>query len=83
MLAPFAVFKVFKSHFVFASSEVMNELGGSSIALFGRVGGGIYSKASDVGADLSGKSSAEMYGLPDGNVVLFSISWSTARVCPP
>merc|ERR1711959_144852 len=47
--------------FSFAEPKVLFEcisgygLGGSSMALFGRVGGGIFTKAADVGADLSGK----------------------------
>merc|ERR1719231_1586953 len=37
-------------------------LGASSVALFCRVGGGIYTKAADVGADLSGKNE---YGMDE------------------
>ena len=37
-------------------------LGGSTVALFGRVGGGIYTKAADVGSDIAGKN---VHNLPE------------------
>jgi len=68
VLALWITILAFKRFFHFDSSEEMYDaiagygLGGSSIALFGRVGGGIYTKAADVGADLSGKND---YGLEE------------------
>ncbi len=58
------VFKVGSENSISTLAELVAGygLGGSSMALFGRVGGGIFTKAADVGADLVGKLGL---GLPE------------------
>ncbi|HRG46499.1 MAG TPA: V-type H(+)-translocating pyrophosphatase [Leptospiraceae bacterium] len=61
ILGLIALFLIFTGSYPGMEKHILMEalagfgLGGSSVALFARVGGGIYTKAADVGADLVGK----------------------------
>lgn len=61
VLGLIALFLIFTGSYPGMEKHILMEalagfgLGGSSVALFARVGGGIYTKAADVGADLVGK----------------------------
>lgn len=63
-VAGFGVLGVSTIYLITKNVDVLSgfSLGASSIALFARVGGGIYTKAADVGADLVGKVEA---GIPE------------------
>ena len=63
-VAGFGVLGVSAIYLITKNVDVLSgfSLGASSIALFARVGGGIYTKAADVGADLVGKVEA---GIPE------------------
>ena len=56
------VYIVFKDHAELSSIIHSFAVGASSIALFARIGGGIYTKAADVGSDIAGKV---IQGIPE------------------
>jgi K(+)-stimulated pyrophosphate-energized sodium pump len=62
LLGMAAIFYFFKDHSDFVQILTSFGFGGSLVAFFARVGGGIYTKAADVGADLAGKVEA---GIPE------------------
>ncbi|MCK4240263.1 MAG: sodium-translocating pyrophosphatase [Candidatus Atribacteria bacterium] len=63
-VAGFGLLGLGSLYYLIRDPEIINgfALGASSIALFARVGGGIFTKAADVGADLVGKVEA---GIPE------------------
>jgi len=56
------VFAIFKDHADVSPILHSFAVGASSIALFARIGGGIYTKAADVGSDIAGKV---IQGIPE------------------